>query len=421
MRGLRAPLQLGAWTPWVVLLAALGSARRRLCHVTHLMCIAVTVTRGQIIGFYYPTNPAVYTQSSANIAPNTPVIDRDSPPLTNSSLIVFYVNPPLPGALQLNPSTGNISGAPTVAANATVYTITGQCGEVFFYVPDVEGTGAVTCIQYQLTLSVLPIAPLFSMSSTVYLGTIGVALSTAQPTNLSAAEGVQWSVAPPLPSGLALNTTTGVISGTPSQISALTYYLLTAFNAGGSSSIYVQISSAYAVDPIAQLNSNIDTAQNDAKLAVTISVIAISLLFVCGVLMLLVFLAWRARKENIAPAVIVTEEAVEKLAKLLNPVPLRLESMGQMIEKGGILGAAAARSTPLEPTRGAMSVKKLCEDLHLDPNAVKDLVRENLDTEELMYIEEDELCALVRDRHAQQKLLFIINENRERRKQEAAR
>jgi len=95
--------------------------------------------------------------------------------------------------------------------------------------------------------------------------------------------------------------------------------------------------------------------------------------------------------------------------------------MGQMIEKGGILGAAAARSTPLEPTRGAMSVKKLCEDLHLDPNAVKDLVRENLDTEELMYIEEDELCALVRDRHAQQKLLFIINENRERRKQEAAR
>ena len=44
---------------------------------------------------------------------------------------------------------------------------------------------------------------------------------------------VSWSIVPSLPTGLAFNTTTGEISGTPTVISPSTVYTVTATNAGG--------------------------------------------------------------------------------------------------------------------------------------------------------------------------------------------
>lgn len=43
-----------------------------------------------------------------------------------------------------------------------------------------------------------------------------------------------WSVDPPLPAGIVLNTSTGVLSGTPTAASPLTTHTITASNAGGS-------------------------------------------------------------------------------------------------------------------------------------------------------------------------------------------
>jgi len=64
--------------------------------------------------------------------------------------------------------------------------------------------------------------------------TQGVPITPLTPTN-SGGAATSWSVSPALPSGLVLNTSTGVVSGTPSAITATAGYVITATNSAGSS------------------------------------------------------------------------------------------------------------------------------------------------------------------------------------------
>lgn len=57
-----------------------------------------------------------------------------------------------------------------------------------------------------------------------------------------------YSVSPSLPSGLTLNTTTGVISGTPTQLSTATNYTITASNNSGSTTFIISIAVSAVVD-----------------------------------------------------------------------------------------------------------------------------------------------------------------------------
>lgn len=50
-----------------------------------------------------------------------------------------------------------------------------------------------------------------------------------------------YSVSPALPAGLSLNTTTGVISGTPTAVSGATNYTITATNAAGTATKTISI------------------------------------------------------------------------------------------------------------------------------------------------------------------------------------
>jgi hypothetical protein len=70
--------------------------------------------------------------------------------------------------------------------------------------------------------------------------TRNVAITNLNPT-ISGGAVTSYSISPALPSGLSLNTSTGVISGTPTAISAITTYTVTATNTGGSTSFGVVI------------------------------------------------------------------------------------------------------------------------------------------------------------------------------------
>lgn len=74
-------------------------------------------------------------------------------------------------------------------------------------------------------------SPIISYSSGSYVYSTGVGV-TNTPTNTGTG-GATWSCSPILPSGLSINSSTGVITGTPSNASALTTYVVYATNSIG--------------------------------------------------------------------------------------------------------------------------------------------------------------------------------------------
>lgn len=85
-----------------------------------------------------------------------------------------------------------------------------------------------------------PIAPSsLSYTPSSISGTVGVAISSVSPTVTGTVD--TYSVSPALPSGLSINASSGVISGTPTTIAASASYTVTASNSGGSTTAAVTV------------------------------------------------------------------------------------------------------------------------------------------------------------------------------------
>jgi Divergent InlB B-repeat domain/Putative Ig domain len=84
----------------------------------------------------------------------------------------------------------------------------------------------------------------YSSISTTYV--VGTAITNNTPTS-SGGSVIRYAIAPALPTGLTLNFTTGVISGTPLVVSPTTAYTITATNADGSTTapLSITVVSAY--------------------------------------------------------------------------------------------------------------------------------------------------------------------------------
>ncbi|MFZ1916481.1 MAG: kelch repeat-containing protein [Terriglobales bacterium] len=83
-------------------------------------------------------------------------------------------------------------------------------------------------------------APALSYSALNATYTRGTQIPDNTPVNTGGTP-TSYAVSPALPAGITLNTTTGVISGTPSAVTAQTAYSVTASNAGGNASISLSI------------------------------------------------------------------------------------------------------------------------------------------------------------------------------------
>ncbi|MCI0151917.1 putative Ig domain-containing protein [Paraburkholderia sediminicola] len=165
-------------------------------------------------GLTYRDTPVVYVQGVA-ITPNTPSS-------SGGPIVGYSVSPVLPAGLRLDPQTGIITGTPAAVTEAALYTVTGS-----------NASGSASA-RVQIEVKATAIAPdsLRYLDESVIYPT-GVPITPNEPVT-SGGEITQFSVSPALPSGLSLDPQTGIISGTPTAVTAPATYVVTGSNSAGS-------------------------------------------------------------------------------------------------------------------------------------------------------------------------------------------
>lgn len=137
-------------------------------------------------------------------------------PAVSGPIDRYSVSPPLPPGLSLNHSTGVISGRPTRAS-----------GPKTFDIIAINRGGQRT---YSLVLSVTEPPNHLSYPSPVK-AVVGEALTPLRPRVSGTIE--YFAVTPALPPGVVLDSTSGLITGTPRAARALAPYTITASSLAG--------------------------------------------------------------------------------------------------------------------------------------------------------------------------------------------
>ena len=201
------PTQVSATTNYVV------TARNTMGSTTTTVVITIG---GPATNLSYGGNLVVARNAIMNTA---------TPTITSTTPVTYSISPSLPAGMVFNTATGDIFGMPTTVQSAQSYTVTANNG----FAPNATVT---------FTISVVDVPVLSYVTPSNY--TAGVAIVDLVPT-VSGLTPITFSISPSLPQGLLFDTTTGVISGTPTTHNATVNYSITATNAVGSTSVTLPI------------------------------------------------------------------------------------------------------------------------------------------------------------------------------------
>ena len=165
----------------------------------------------------------------------------------------YSISPALPVGLVFSSVFGNVNGTPTTTTPSAVYTVIATSA---------GGSGSTTFI-----LEILGTPPIISYAGAPFtLLTDGTA--TLTPTNTGGVP-TGWALAAgTLPTGLTLNTTTGVISGTLEAVTTTTSITIDSTNADGTGSTTFDITVDAGI-PIANYATNPLTGDENVALSTT--------------------------------------------------------------------------------------------------------------------------------------------------------
>lgn len=190
--------------------------------------------------FIYPTPTAIFGKRIP--------IATDSPSVSGA-ITKFTVSPALPAGLVLDSVTGKITGTPNVSSATANYGVTGTNGPL-------SSTDSVSITVNGFSY-VTNHPALFGKNV------------AASPDSLKNVIGTftAFAVSPALPAGLSLNTTTGILTGTPTVAAAAAKYAVTGTYSGGTAVDTLNLTVlgfTYATQPATFLNGNLiapDSAQ----------------------------------------------------------------------------------------------------------------------------------------------------------------
>jgi N-acetylneuraminic acid mutarotase len=159
----------------------------------------------------YAANPATYTKGIA--------ISSNAPQSSGGPVASYAISPALPAGLALDASSGVVAGTPTIASPQTAYTVTAT-----------NTGGSTTCSLLIAVIDLPPTGLSYPNNHLIYIR--GVAIAPNAPA-VSGGAVTRFTTSPALPAGLSIDGASGVISGTPTAITAQANYLITAINSGG--------------------------------------------------------------------------------------------------------------------------------------------------------------------------------------------
>jgi hypothetical protein len=137
-------------------------------------------------------------------------------PAVSGTVDQYRVSPSLPSGLSIDERNGVISGTPTKASSAATYVV--------------SAAGAGVRVTFPLVLSVTePPHGLFYVSPVS--ATVGAALAPQRPSIAGSVD--RYAVSPPLPPGIVLNGSSGILSGTPTEARSVAPYTITADSLAG--------------------------------------------------------------------------------------------------------------------------------------------------------------------------------------------
>ncbi|MBN9219249.1 MAG: putative Ig domain-containing protein [Mesorhizobium sp.] len=171
------------------------------------------------------TSPVVATQTVPTLTLTSGRAATSVTPVTGSggiAALAYSVNPSLPAGLSLDPSTGAITGTPSVASAATTYTV---------LVTDAGGATASNTFSLTINSAVTATQAI----ATAILTQNHAATSFTPVTGGGGTSPLSYSVSPALPAGLSFDTANGQVTGTPSGSAAATTYTVTVSDANGAS------------------------------------------------------------------------------------------------------------------------------------------------------------------------------------------
>lgn len=192
----------------------------------------------------YAVNPAVYFAGVSII---------ENPATVTGMVDSFSVSPSLPAGLILNRATGAVTGTPTGPAAAAGYEVTA-----------LNQTGSTKAI-LNITVNGAPTGLVYAQNPATYWKGVAIGSNTATVSGVVDS----FTIAPALPSGLALNRATGAITGTPLAASAAESFTVTAHSRAGSFTAPLAITVngapfnlAYSQNPAAYFQTIAITANN---------------------------------------------------------------------------------------------------------------------------------------------------------------